>query len=165
MRVHNRSFGMRDLLYLNNLKAVFQVAYENIRFSTLFVAGDVSFLRAKRPSGSDPISARSLGESGRQNVLSVYLLVTSQLMVESRNDRAENAWGLGCQRWRARRNGCFRRLGFRIWKQIKIGREIRDWKSSRDAGCGMPKITIRDYGIERKFGAGWRDWILRILLK
>ena len=42
MRVHNRSFGMRDLLYLNNLKAVFQVAYENIRFSTLFAAGDVS---------------------------------------------------------------------------------------------------------------------------
>ena len=25
-----------------------------------------------------------------------YLSVTSQLMVESRNDRAENAWGLGC---------------------------------------------------------------------
>ena len=29
-------------------------------------------------------------------VLGEYLSVTSQLMVESRNDRAENAWGLGC---------------------------------------------------------------------
>ena len=38
----------------------------------------------------DPLSARSLGET------SEYLSVTSQLMVESRNDRAENAWGLGC---------------------------------------------------------------------
>ena len=28
--------------------------------------------------------------------LGKYLSVTSQLMVESRNDRAENAWGLGC---------------------------------------------------------------------
>ena len=25
-----------------------------------------------------------------------YLSVTSQLLVESRNDRTENAWGLGC---------------------------------------------------------------------
>ena len=37
-------------------------------------------------------------KSGRE-----YLSVTSQLMVESRNDRAENAWGLGwvelCSRW------------------------------------------------------------------
>ena len=55
---------MRDLLYLNNLKAVFQVAYENIRFSTLFAAGDVSFLRAKRPSGSDPSVIRA--KSGRE---------------------------------------------------------------------------------------------------
>ena len=38
----------------------------------------------------DPLSARSLEESGE------YLSVTSQLMVEFRNDRAENAWGLGC---------------------------------------------------------------------
>ena len=29
-------------------------------------------------------------------VLGEYLSVTSQLMVKSRNDRAENAWGLGC---------------------------------------------------------------------
>ena len=33
-------------------------------------------------------------------VLGEYLSVTSQLMVESRNDRAENAWVLGCiRRW------------------------------------------------------------------
>ena len=36
-----------------------------------------------------PLSARSLGKSPR---------VTSQLTVESRIDRAENAWGLGCPR-------------------------------------------------------------------
>ena len=34
------------------------------------------------------------GQSGL-GVLSEYLSVTSQLMVESRTDRAENAWGLG----------------------------------------------------------------------
>ena len=44
----------------------------------------------------DPLSARSLGESGQENgVLGEYLSVTSQLMVESKNDRAENSWGLG----------------------------------------------------------------------
>ena len=31
-------------------------------------------------------------------VLGEYLSVTSQLMVESRNDRAENASGLGCRK-------------------------------------------------------------------
>ena len=44
-----------------------------------------------------PLSARSLGKSGRENaVLGVSLSVTSQLTVESRIDRAENAQGLGC---------------------------------------------------------------------
>ena len=74
MRVHSRSFGMRDLLYLNNLKAVFQVAYENIRFSTLFAAGDVSFLRAKRPSGSDPICyPREVWERAGDRTFSAYI--------------------------------------------------------------------------------------------
>ena len=31
----------------------------------------------------------------RPEVLGEYLSVTSQIMVESRNDQAENAWGLG----------------------------------------------------------------------
>ena len=31
---------------------------------------------------------------------------------------------------------------------------IESLHGMRDAGCGMPKITIRDYGIERKFWAG-----------
>lgn len=44
----------------------------------------------------DPLSAQSVGETGRENgVLGEYLSVTSQFMVESRNQRAENAWGLG----------------------------------------------------------------------
>ena len=37
----------------------------------------------------DPLPARSLGKSGREN--SEYLSVTSQLTVESRIDRAEKA--------------------------------------------------------------------------
>ena len=43
----------------------------------------------------DPLSAQSLGESGRVNAFSASIPVTSQVTVESRNDRAENAWGLG----------------------------------------------------------------------
>ena len=35
--------------------------------------------------------------AGERTRLGEYLSVTSQVMVESRNDRAENAWGL---RWR-----------------------------------------------------------------
>ena len=31
---------------------------------------------------------------------------------------------------------------------------IESLHGMRDAGCGMPKITIRDYGIERKCWAG-----------
>ena len=39
-----------------------------------------------------PLSVRSQGKSGRENaVLGVYLSVTSQLTVECRIDRAENA--------------------------------------------------------------------------
>ena len=41
------------------------------------------------------VRAKSGWERARERVLGGYLSVTSQLMVESRNDRAENAWGLG----------------------------------------------------------------------
>lgn len=41
-------------------------------------------------------------------------------------------------------------------KPVANGSELRDWKNERGAGC--KKNDHRDYGTERKFGSGWRDW-------
>lgn len=47
---------------------------ENIRLSSLFAAVDVSFLRAKRPSGSDPIRyPREVWERAGDRTFSVYI--------------------------------------------------------------------------------------------
>ena len=41
------------------------------------------------------LSAKNRERVGERTAFSASIPVTSQLMVESRNDRAENAWGLG----------------------------------------------------------------------
>ena len=45
---------------------------------------------------SCPVVRAKSGKERAREVLGVYLSVTSQLTVESRIDRAENAEGLGC---------------------------------------------------------------------
>ena len=64
-------------------------------------------------------------KSGREGarVLGEYLSVTSQLMVESRNDRAENAWGLG-------------------WGEIRILVErLERWTCNPEAPSSSPVLT------------------------
>ena len=70
---------------------------------------------------------RCLPKSGRERarVLGEYLSVMSQLMVESRNDRAKNAWGRG-------------------WGEIRIVVErLERWTCNAEAPSSSPVLTAR----------------------
>ena len=86
-RIFFKDYGYVKLVFLKELSH----QYKKILRPSLVPSRSL-LLRCSREVWE---TLRMLIKFFRPEVLGEYLSVTSQLMVESRNDPAENAWGLG----------------------------------------------------------------------